>query len=236
MSNTNYIDVAVFLILIIEFFIGIRSGVILILFDILSIVAGWFAAKAFALKFASFLDKQFTIVAKLSRSIGSVIHIPDYLAKLPATKIGLNQTFSILNLPDFLKNFIVKNFAVNLLNIQSYIDIKLATLLLNGIAFAIIFIATVIIVRIVGIIIRRMIKVTPFLNWIDAVFGGLFKIILVAVVIAIVAQAIVYIFSFFNVTQKSFLGEVLNSRFYGLSIKILPQVAKTLTNIISGTH
>jgi hypothetical protein len=236
MGNTNYIDIAVFLILIIEFFVGMRNGIILLVSDIISIIAGWFAAKAFSLNFALFLDRQFGLVQKFSAGLGNIVHIPEELSKLPATIQNLSEVFTKLNLPDFLRNFISKDFLTSSLSVQSYIDMKLATLLLNSIAFIAIFLVAVLIIRIVGLIIRRAIKVSPFLNWIDILFGGLFKVILVAVVLAIVAQAIVYGFSFFNVTQNSFLGEILNSRFYALSVNILPQLATSISKIISGIH
>ncbi|MGB9695418.1 MAG: hypothetical protein ACP5SB_03770 [Caldisericaceae bacterium] len=236
MNNTNYIDVAVFLILVIEFFIGMRNGIILLLSDILSIVGGWFAAKAFTDKVAIFLDGQFNLVQKLSVTVGNLIHIPQNLSALPATMDNLLQVIANLNLPAFLKNYITKDFAANSLNIQAFVDIKLASLLLNGIVFAAIFMVTVGIVRIAGLFIRRAIKVSPFLNWIDIVFGGVFKIVLAAIVLAIIAQALAYVFGFFNLSGNSFINEILNSRFYAFSLKALPQITRGVSNIISGIH
>ncbi len=236
MSNANYFDVAVFIILIIEFFIGMRSGVLLLVSDILSLVLGWFAAKAFALKFAIFLDEKFRLASKFAQSISSFLHLPSDLSQLPATIQNLGLVLSKINLPDFLKNFILRDFSQSTLTVNEFISQKLASWSLNGLAFVIIFVSVLLIVRIVGLLIRRAIKVSPFLKWIDTIFGGVFKVLIAAIVLAVIAQAIVYVFSFFNITQNTFVGQILNSRFYVLSVKLLPAMTKSLTTILSGTR
>ncbi len=232
--KSNYVDVVIFVILIAELLIGMKSGVVLILFDILSLVFGWIIGKNFAHNFSLFLASRFDLNQKITSWISTIIRLPAGTENLPATSENVTSVLSSLNVPSFIKDFIMKGEMASSSSLLSYITERIASWVLVALSFVILFIITVIIIRIIGLIVRKAIKVSPFLNWIDVVFGGVMKVLISIVVISIILYAIVYIFNFFSISQGTFIGAVINSRFYELSQKVLPFVLGAVNKIISG--
>lgn len=232
--KSNYVDVIIFVALIAEFLIGMKSGVILVLFDILSLVFGWIIAKNFAHNFSFILASRFDLNQKITSWIRTIIKLPAGTESLPATPENLTNILSSLNVPSFIKDFIMKGDISSASSLLSYITERIASWVLVALSFVILFIVTVVIIRIIGIIVRKAIKVSPFLNWIDILFGGVIKVLISIVVISVVLYAVVYIFNFFNISQGTFIAAVLNSRFYDLSQKALPFVLGAVNKIISG--
>lgn len=232
--KSNYVDVVVFVILVAELLIGMKSGVILLLFDLLSLIFGWIIAKSFYVNFSIFLQSSTGFKDLIYNWVIRIIKFPENIGNLPATYENITSVLNSLKIPSFLKDFILKGDFSGSNTVFSFISERITIWLLAAISFVILFLAVIIIIRIAGLIIRKAVKVSPFLNWIDVVFGGIVKVLLSIVVISIVFHFLAYIFSFFNINQGSFVSVVLNSRFYELSQKIFPTLMEVINRIISG--
>lgn len=234
MVKANYVDIVVFLILIVDLLIGMKNGVILLLFDILSLVFGWILARAFAVKLAIYISNHFSVSERIIKWVTSIVKFPAGTENLPSTLGNVNDTLLSMNIPSFLKNFILNNFSETSQSVASFIAQKIASWVLIALSFIGIFLAVLIIIRIIGLIVRKAMKASPFLHWVDVVFGGVVKVFLSIFVISIVLQAIVYVFNFFNIPQNTFLGIVLSSRFYLISSQIFPFIIGQIIKIFTG--
>jgi len=234
MVKANYVDIVIFVILIVDLLIGMKNGVILLLFDILSLVFGWILARAFAIKLAMYISSHFSVSERIMQWVTGIVKFPAGTENLPSTLGNVNDTLLSMNIPSFLKNFILNNFSETSQNVASFIAQKITSWVLIALSFVGIFLVVLVTIRIIGLIVRKAMKTSPFLHWVDVVFGGVVKVFLSIFVISIVLQAIVYIFNFFKIPQNTFLGIVLSSRFYLISSQIFPFIVGQIIKIFTG--
>ena len=234
MNSLNYVDLVVFIILLIEVIKGIRSGIIVPLFDIAGIVLGWFIAKANSVNFAPFVDKSLHITPYLLSKVGSAVKLPEIIGSAPATKQSITAAFSTLHLPAFIQNFLLHNIPVEqTMTVQQYVVHSISYSILVGISFLILFIIVLLIFRIAGVLIRKGIRVSPFLKWVDAVFGALFKFLIAFTVLYIIADVIVISAGYLSAGNSGFIYQVEYSKFFKAGSAIMPFLKGKVIQIIT---
>ncbi len=234
MSNVNYVDLVVFIILVIEIIKGVRSGIIVPLFDIAGVIFGWIIAKANALNFAPTIDKFIHITPYISSKVKDAVKLPSVIATAPATKQNITSALSVLRLPSFIQNFILNSVKPNQsFTVQQYIVHSIAFTVLIGISFITLFILVLIIFRIVGVFVRNGIRVSPFLKWVDAFFGALFRLLIAFSVLYIIAEVIVVSAGYFNAGNTGFIHQVEVSKFYQIGSTLLPFLKDKIIQIIT---
>lgn len=234
MNNINYVDLIVFIILLVEIVKGVRGGVIAPLFDLAGLISGWFVAKWNVVKFAPMIDNTLHIKTFLVAKLSQIFTIPQTVANLPATSQNLNMAFSTMHLPDFIKNFLLKNTQSGAsLNVKQFIVNGVANSILIGIAFILILLAVIIVFRIAGVLVRKAVRVSPFLKWVDAVFGALFRAAIAFVILFVIAQVIVVSVGYLHLENGSFVSQIENSVFYHTGSVLVPFLKTKVMEIIT---
>ena len=231
--NVNYVDVIVFVVLVVEFFIGINTGLIGLVFDVLSIVLAFFAARWLTPAFSNFLNGSFHLVTTISNNVSQFININSPLKNLPATIDNLNKAIQNLNLPQFLDNFLKGSAANTSITVIDAISLRIAQFVVSAISFVAVFVLALIVLRIVGVILRKAVRINPFLKWVDVVFGGVVRIFLFFAVIAVVIHALVFLFGYIKVTNNSFINAVLASKTYAIGEQYFKFINNYLTTLIA---
>ncbi len=233
MNNLNYIDLIVFIILLIEVIKGIKSGVIVPFFDILGVIVGWFVAKGYSANFAPILDKWISITPFLKEKIAPIVKLPDIVANLPATAQNINAAFSSLHLPSFIQTFLMQNASAQpQLTVQQYIVNSIASSILYGIAFIVLFLLVIIIFRIVGVLVRKAVRVSPFLKWVDALLGALFRFSIAFIILFIIAEILVSSMGYLRL-GGNVLAQIESSKFYQIGSALFPILKKKAIEIIT---
>ena len=231
--NANYVDLIVFVVLVVEFFIGINTGLIGLVFDILSIVLAFFAARWLTPAFSSFLNNSFHLETTISSNVSQFININSPLKNLPATLDNLNKAIQSLNLPEFLDSFLQGSVANTSITVVEAISLRIAQFVVSAISFVAVFVLALIVLRIVGVILRKAVRINPFLKWVDVVFGGVVRIFLFFAVIAVVIHALVFLFGYIKVTNNSFINAVLASKTYAIGEQYFKFINNYLTTLIA---
>ena len=233
MNSINYIDLIVFIILLIEVIKGIKSGVIVPLFDILGVVVGWFVAEGYSTSFAPLLDKWISITPFLKEKLAPIIKLPDIVAGLPATAQNINAAFSSLHLPSFIQTFLMQNASARpQLTVQQYIINSIANSILYGIAFIVLFLLVIIVFRIVGVLVRKAMRVSPFLKWIDELLGAIFRFSIAFIVLFIIAEILVSSIGYLHL-GGNVLAQIESSKFYQIGSALFPILKKKAIEIIT---
>ncbi len=234
MKNINYVDLVVFIILLIEIVKGIRGGIIVPLFDVVGVVSGWFVAQWNAVKFAPVLDRYLHISAFVSGKVSQFVSLPSGVGNLPATAQNLNVAFNSMHLPDFIKNFLLKNASYgSSVTVSQFIVNGITNSILIGISFIVIFLAVVIVFRIIGSLVRRAVRVSPFLKWVDALFGALFRFVIAFVVLFVIAEVIVTAVGYLHLGNGGFVAQIQNSQFYKIGSVLVPFFKEKTMEIIT---
>jgi uncharacterized membrane protein required for colicin V production len=233
MNKLNYVDLIILIILLLDFFSGIKIGAISFLFDIVSFVAGWFIAKTFFLKFASFLTEKSNILQWISKTISPLIKVPESISNLAASLQNIETALNNISFPSFIKDFITKNFSTNSQTVSQFIINRLSIWIVNGISFIILFLATMILLRIIGLVIKKILRFNPFLKWVDVLFGGILKVAVSAIIIFIVLEIVINIFGFLNVQNNSIIYQIKYSWFYLNIGKIFPSIKNLILKVFS---
>jgi len=233
MNSLNYIDLIVFIILLIEIIKGIKSGVIVPFFDILGVIVGWFVAKGYSVNFAPILDKWLSITPFLKDKLAQVIKLPDIIANLPATSQNINAAFSSLHLPAFIQTFLMQNASAQpQLTVQQYIISSIANSILYGVAFIVLFLLVIIVFRIVGVLVRKAVRVSPFLKWVDAFLGAIFRFSIAFIVLFIIAEILVNSMGYLHL-GGNVLSQIESSKFYQIGSALFPVLKKKAIEIIT---
>jgi hypothetical protein len=233
MGQINYIDIIVFFLLVLDFFTGIKMGAIALVFDIISLIAGWFIARAAFLSFASFLIAKTTILHGISNLIAPLVKVPETLASLSATLENVHSAIISMGLPSFLGNFITKDFVVSTQTVSQFITDKLAVWVVNGISFIILFFIAMIVIRIAGYIVKKILRFSPFLKWVDVLFGGILKIVVSSIIIFIILSIIMSIFGFLNFQESSIIYHIKTSWFYTNLNLLFPSLKDTIIKMLA---
>ena len=91
---------------------------------------------------------------------------------------NLNKAIQNLNLPQFLDNFLKGSAANTSITVIDAISLRIAQFVVSAISFVAVFVLALIVLRIVGVILRKVVRINPFLRWVDVVFGGVVRIFL----------------------------------------------------------
>jgi uncharacterized membrane protein required for colicin V production len=233
MSQLNYVDIIIFFILLLDFFSGIRIGAIVFLSDIVSFIAAWFVAKALFSNFSAFLIERSNLMQWITKTITPVMKIPESLSNLQASLQNIQDAVNNMGVPDFIKDFIIKDFGVTSQTVSQFITDKVSTWIVNGIAFIIIFFIVLILVRIIGFIIKKILRFNPFLKWVDVLFGGILKIAVSIIIIFIVLEIIMSVFGFLNVQNSNIIYHIKYSWFYSNMSKVFPSIKDFIVRTLS---
>ena len=233
MSQINYVDIIIFVILLFDFFSGIRIGAFVFLSDIISFIAAWFIAKALFLNFGVFLIENSNIMQWVVKTISPVIKIPEGLASLSASLQNVQDAINNMGLPGFIKDFILKSPSFNSQTISQFITNKISIWVVNGIAFIIIFLIILILVRIIGFIIKKILRFNPFLKWVDILFGGVLKVAISAIILFIFLEIIMNVFGFLDFQNYTIIYHIKYSWFYSNMSKVFPSIKDFIIRTLS---
>ncbi len=234
MNNVNYVDLVIFIILVVEIIKGIRRGVIVPLFDIAGLIFGWIIAKADAIKLAPFIDKDFHIMPFLTSKIATFVKLPEVIGSAPATGENLNAAFSTIHLPKFVQNFLLLNaHSGQSATVQQYMVNSISYSILIGISFMILFILILLIFRVVGVMVRKGIKVSPFLKWADAFFGAVFKFLVAFTALYIIAEVIVVSSGYLHMNNMGLIDQIEASKFYKIGVLVFPFLKTKIIQLIT---
>lgn len=231
--STNYVDLFVFVFLLFEFFVGINRGAILFIFDILGIFLGFLLANLLTPFFSSFLINNFHLERTISEKILSFIVIPDNLGNVPASVDSVSKAISQIKLPKLLENFILSNGVYSSLNVKEFISLKLSQYIVNVISFVAIFVAILLLVRVIGLVIRNLLRVSPFLKWIDVILGGVVRVAVTFAVVSILIHMIGFVFAFLDLTKSSFFEMLVKSRTYYISETYFSIISTYFSSLIA---
>ena len=232
MGKINYVDVVIAIILLIEIIRGAKSGVIIAIFDIIGLIAGWFLSKAKAFAFSLYLNKQFHITDYFYSKALLWIKLPNNTGSLPANPDTISKSVEALHFPLFLQKLFLKGTIPQGFTLQQFLANRIATGIATGIAFLIIFFAVLIIARIIGILIKKAVRVSPLLRWIDSLLGAIFKVSIAFIIIFIIMQLILSTYGYFHFTENAFINQIETSKFYIIGEKILPIVKEKIFLLI----
>ncbi len=232
MNNINYVDTIIVIILLIEIIRGVKSGVIIAIFDIIGLVAGWFIAKAKAYAFSLYLGKQFHITEYFYNKALLWIKLPPNISSLPANSATILKGVQALHFPLFLQKFFLKGTIPQGLTVQQFLANRISIGIVIGIAFIIIFFVVLIIARIIGILVKKAVRVSPLLKWIDSLLGAIFKFSIAFIIIFIIMQLILSAYGYFHFTENAFIKQVETSKFYIIGAKTLPIVKEKIILLI----
>lgn len=231
--KTNYIDVIVFVVLLIEFFVGINIGAIAIVFDILGIVLGYYVAKIFTPALALYLIKSFNLDKVISSYVSKLINIPQTLASLKATQQNLKLVIQQMHLPSFIQDYLMSGqFSPNQ-NILNYISLRLTQYLINAIAFIAIFVVVLLLTKMIASIFKSIIHASPFLKWIDVIFGGLLRVLLSLLIISLIVHSVGIVFNSLNLSSSEFLKTLVSSRTYSIAETYLSFLNQFINNLFA---
>ncbi|BAL80861.1 CvpA family protein [Caldisericum exile] len=231
--NTNYVDIFVFALLLTEFFVGINRGAILFIFDIIGIVLGVFLSNLLAPKLSLFLNHSFHLDKSIAEKIQNLVNIPGGFSSLGATFENVSKTITNMHLPKTLENFILANGTEPYLSVKDFITLRLSQFLVNAISYVLVFVIVILIVRIVALIIRQTLRVSPFLRWIDIILGGVLRVALSLTIIAVVIHMLGFVFSYLDLSQSEFFKMLISSRTYYISETYFQLISNYLTSIIA---
>jgi len=79
-------------------------------------------------------------------------------------------------MPQFLDNFLKGSAANTSITVIDAISLRIAQFVVSAISFVAVFVLALIVLRIVGVILRKVVRINPFLRWVDVVFGGVVRI------------------------------------------------------------
>jgi len=232
MNGINYVDIVILIVLLIEVIRGIKSGIIIPIFDIIGLVAGWFIAKANAAVFALYLDNHSNMVQYFYDKVLSLIKLPAELSSLPANNATVTRAIQALHFPVFLQNLFLQGTIPQGLTVQQLLANRISMGIVTGIAFLIILLGIFIIARIVGLFVKKAVRVSPFLKWIDSFFGALFKFVFVFTIIFIIMQVILSAYGYLHLTENAFINQIETSKFYIIGEKIFPIIKEKITLLI----
>jgi len=229
----NYIDAIVFVFLLIEFFVGLNAGAILFISDVVGSFIAFLLAKNLTVPFANFLSTSFKWDVLIGSKIENLIQLPSEVSALPLNPSNLSKAIQTLKLPQPLNNFLSNGNLNSNLNIIQYISYRLGYLILLILSFIALFLVILILFRVAGSLLRKVFRVSPFLKWIDVIFGGLLRVLLYVVVVSVIVHLIGYVFSFLNLGSNSFLKTLVSSKTYEISEKYFPIIVNYFNSLIS---
>lgn len=231
--NGNYVDVLVFVLLMVEFFIGINKGAILFITDTIGVFVAFFGARYLTSPVAQFLSDKFGLDKIFSEKLASLINLPQGLSTLPLNYNNLNQAVDALKLPSFLRSVALSgNLNLNI-NVGQYLANILGYYLLLVVSFVLVFLLIIIVFRILGYVLRNLFRVSPFLKWVDMVLGGVVRVFLYLIVISVLVHLLGYIFTFLKLESNSFFKVLISSKTYEISEKYFPLVVNYLNTVFS---
>lgn len=232
MKTINYVDVIIAIILLIEIIRGAKSGIIIAIFDLIGLIAGWYIAKAKAFAFSLYLNKQFHITDYFYSKALLWIKLPNNVGSLSANPDTVSKGVQALHFPLFLQKLFLTGTIPQGFTVQQFLAIRIAIGIATGIAFILIFFAVVIIARIIGILAKKAVRVSPLLKWIDSLLGAIFKFSIAYIIIFIILQLILSTYGYFHHTENAFINQIETSKFYLIGVKILPIVKEKIILLI----
>ncbi|MHB8157801.1 MAG: CvpA family protein [Desulfocucumaceae bacterium] len=172
---------------------GYRKGFVASLIEAVGSIAGIIAAYIYYAALAKWLDAQFALKETLGRFLGERITLPQVISQFKAEdllKIDLNSAGNYLDtlnldgqvklqLLNYLEKFQDSLSSAMQLPLQVIIQQHLASILINILAFLIIWGAVSIILQIIGAVFRKMIQLTP-LGIFDSLGGTLVSVLITA--------------------------------------------------------
>ncbi|MCD6106869.1 MAG: CvpA family protein [Caldisericaceae bacterium] len=232
MSGINYVDVVIFILLLIAVVQGIRKGVVIPVFDIVGLVAGWFIAKTNAFVFGIYLDGRFNMGSFFYDKVFNIVKLPPEVGSLPADNTTVINAIKALHFPSFLQNLFFKGTIPSGFTVQQFLASRISQSIVTGIAFLIILLGVFILFRIAGIIVRRIVRVSPFLKWFDSFFGALLKFVFIYAIIFIIIQVVLSAYGYLHLTESAFFYQIETSKFYTIGVKIFPIIKEKIILLI----
>jgi len=232
MSGVNYVDVVIFILLLIAVVQGIRKGIVIPVFDIAGLVAGWFIAKGNAFVFGIYLDSRFNIGSYFYDKVFNLLKLPPEVGNLPADNATILNAVKALHFPAFLQNLFFEGTIPSGFTVQQFLASRISQSVVTGIAFLIILLGVFILFRIAGIIVRRIVRVSPFLKWFDSFFGALLKFVFIYAIIFIIIQVVLSAYGYLHLTESAFIYQIETSKFYTIGVKIFPIIKEKIILLI----
>lgn len=231
--KANYIDLVVFVFLLIEFFVGINIGAIALIFDILGIVAGFYLARLLTPSLSSFLKATFHLDDIIATGISKVLNLQPSLAGSNVSLESIKVAITSLHLPRFLEQYILSSYTGQMTNIVTFLSSSIASYILNALSFLIIFLVVLTIFRVIGIFVRKMFHTSPFLKWVDVIFGGVVRLLITFAIVSIIFHIIGVIISPLSLSNAQFMKMFLTSKTYEISEKYFYTIVSYINTLIS---
>jgi|GEM_PF-1264141 len=189
------IDIIVLSILAICIFIGWKKGLIVTVFNFLSLIVSFFVSRLIYPDVARIFRSSGFIYDNLKDKIGGQLSAG--IENSLATSNGIDENFfSSLHLPSFMTDALSKNYTENVsellnttkTNVQDYIGGFIANAIISVVAMIVTMIVIFIAMRLVGMLLKIITKL-PVIKTIDklsgALVGGVFGVLIVWTVLSV---------------------------------------------------
>jgi uncharacterized membrane protein required for colicin V production len=176
----NWIDIVVLAILLVNVYLGWTKGFIRSLTNLISIIAGFIAAKLYYKEMFSFLNNQYDLFEKIKNGVTNLFSNIEW----PQLEIGTvsTNTLQIEGDSELINNLLNKfvesdsfqnMITTNMSNVGDGFSTWLAENLLNVLSMLLVFVIVFIGVRIAGYLLSTIFKL-PILNGVNKTSGFLF--------------------------------------------------------------
>jgi uncharacterized membrane protein required for colicin V production len=165
----NSIDIAIVVILAIFGIIGFRRGLVKSIISLTSIIVGFIAAKLFYLQLSDYIATATNINSKINSFVYDKL-----MASFPNGQVSLTASDTSSSLQWVLTKLFHSQTIVN--DTVSTISSQITVIVLNILSFVALFIATIIIIKIVGVLLNKISKL-PVLSFVNKLGGSIIGII-----------------------------------------------------------
>lgn len=181
----NILDAVIIIIILIFGFLGYKRGLVLSIISLTSVILSFIAAKLFYVDLAANIASNTELDTKINLYI---------TAKLNAAYPGGNVAVSAGNSNSPIQWIVTKLFHSDTIisNTVNSIASQITAVILNILAFVILFVAVLILIKLIGLILNKLSKL-PVLNFINKVGGsavGVIKGVLLCMLIITIASSL----------------------------------------------
>jgi uncharacterized membrane protein required for colicin V production len=205
----NSIDIGIVVILALFGIIGFRRGLVKSIISLTSIIVGFIAAKLFYIRLADYITSATNIDSKINSFIYDKL-----MASFPNGQVSLTASDANSSLQWILTKLFHSENIIN--DTVSTISSQITVIILNVLAFVALFIVTIIIIKIIGVLLNKIsqLPVLSFVNKLGGSIIGIIKGALLCMLLVSVVSSLTIFTS--NPTIVSLLSDSLLCKYFDI--------------------
>lgn len=205
----NSIDIGIVVILALFGIIGFRRGLVKSIISLTSIIVGFIAAKLFYIRLADYITSATNIDSKINSFIYDKL-----MVSFPNGQVSLTASDANSSLQWILTKLFHSENIIN--DTVSTISSQITVIILNVLAFVALFIVTIIIIKIIGVLLNKIsqLPVLSFVNKLGGSIIGIIKGALLCMLLVSVVSSLTIFTS--NPTIVSLLSDSLLCKYFDI--------------------